>query len=161
VSEWESFFVAEAGASAALAGLVFVGVSINLDKVLSAPGLPGRAGEALVVLLAVLITASLLLVPGQPWSLVGLELLVVGLADWVAVGTIIQRSSRRKWAPLRPHLFVFRVVLGQLATLPFVLAGGAVLLWGGNGLYLLVPGVIASFVVAFLDAWILLIEINR
>ncbi len=66
MSEWESFFVAEAGASAALAGLVFVGVSINLDKVLRAPGLPGRAGEALVVLLAVLITSSLLLVPGQP-----------------------------------------------------------------------------------------------
>ena len=94
MSEWESFFVAEAGASAALAGLVFVGISINLDKVLYTPGLPGRAGEALIVLVAVLITSSLLLVPGQPWNLVGLELLAVGLADWVAV-VAIQRRARR------------------------------------------------------------------
>jgi hypothetical protein len=55
----------------------------------------------------------------------------------------------------------FRIVLGQLATLPFSLAGGAVLLWGEDGLYLFVPGVVASFVGAFLDAWVLLIEINR
>jgi hypothetical protein len=40
---WESFFVAQVGASAAVAGLVFVGVSINLDKILKYAGLPGRA----------------------------------------------------------------------------------------------------------------------
>lgn len=160
MGEWESFFVAEAGASAALAGLVFVGVSINLTKVLSSPGLPGRAGEALVVLLTVLIASSLLLVPAQPATLVGLELLVVGLVDWAAV-VAIQRSARQTWAPQHPHLFVVRVVLGQLATLPFVLAGGAVLLQGADGLYVLVPGVIGSFVVAFVDAWVLLIEIDR
>jgi hypothetical protein len=160
VGEWESFFVAEAGASAALAGLVFVGVSINLDKVLHWPGLIGRAAEALVVLLTVLIVSSLLLVPDQPRTLIGLELLVVGLIDW-AVVVAIQFSARRTWAPQHPRVFVSRIVLGQLATLPFALAGGAVLLWDAEGLYLLVPGVIASFVVAFADAWSLLIEINR
>ena len=33
MSAWESFFVAEVGASAVLVGLVFVGLSINLDKI--------------------------------------------------------------------------------------------------------------------------------
>jgi hypothetical protein len=28
-----------------LAGLVFVAVSINIDRILPVPGLPGRAGE--------------------------------------------------------------------------------------------------------------------
>ncbi len=32
---WENFFIAELGASAALAGLVFVGLSINLTKILN------------------------------------------------------------------------------------------------------------------------------
>jgi len=62
---WESFFVAQVGASAAVAGLVFVGVSINLDKILKYVGLPARAMEALVVLILVLVTSSLMLVPGH------------------------------------------------------------------------------------------------
>ena len=50
---WESLFVAEAGASAALAGLLFVAISINLERILQGTGLPGRAGEAIVLLVAV------------------------------------------------------------------------------------------------------------
>ncbi len=42
---WETFFVAEVGAAAALTGLLFVAVSINLTKVLAFPQLPGRAGS--------------------------------------------------------------------------------------------------------------------
>ena len=42
-----------------LIGLVFIGVSINLEKIVSEPsfGLPGRAAEALILLAAVF-TAS-------------------------------------------------------------------------------------------------------
>ena len=40
----------QAGASAALAGLLFVAISINLDRILNCRGLPGRAGEAIVLL---------------------------------------------------------------------------------------------------------------
>ena len=32
-AEWESLFLAEAGASAALAGLLFVALSINLERI--------------------------------------------------------------------------------------------------------------------------------
>lgn len=46
-AEWESLFVAEADASAALAGLLFVALSINLERILKGIGLPGRAGEAI------------------------------------------------------------------------------------------------------------------
>ena len=35
VAQWSPFFTAQAGAAAALAGLVFVGVSINLEAILS------------------------------------------------------------------------------------------------------------------------------
>ena len=85
---WESFFIAEVGASAALVGLIFVGVSINLIRILSLPGLPNRALLALVLLLTILVVCSLLLVPGQTLTFVGIEVLVIGLVVW----TLQQRS---------------------------------------------------------------------
>ncbi len=37
MSDWTNFFMVEAGAAAVLARLMFVGVSINLDKIVSNP----------------------------------------------------------------------------------------------------------------------------
>ena len=66
---------------------MFVGVSMNLERILSEPdsGLTGRAAEALILLVAVLTASSLLLVPGQGRGLVGTEVLVVGIAAWAWV----------------------------------------------------------------------------
>ena len=65
---------------------------------------------------------------------------------------------------MRPDLrqpFVLRVALGQIATLPLVVAGIAVLIGGLGGLYLLVAGMVFSILVALFEAWVLLVEINR
>ena len=69
--------------------------------------------------------------------LAGVEVLIVGIADWVAV-VVIHLLLLRNWQSLEAYLrwnFVGRVVLGQAATLPFVAAGVAVLNWGVGGLY--------------------------
>jgi hypothetical protein len=76
---WENFFVGELGASAALTGLVFVGVSINLTKIMSSSSLINRALEALVALVTVLFISSLLLIPGQSFLAGGIEVLLIGL----------------------------------------------------------------------------------
>ena len=84
MDDWHHFFLATAGAAAVLAGLVFVGVSIDLEMILSEPnsGLPGRAAEALILLVAVLIVSALVLVPGQGATWLGVEVLLTGLIAW-------------------------------------------------------------------------------
>jgi modulator of FtsH protease len=165
VGEWHEFFLAQAGAAGVLVGLVFVGVSINLEKILSDPasGLTGRAAEALILLVAVLTASTLLLVPGQGTTLIGAEVLAVGLAAWGWVSAI-QSLRLRVWRTMRPDLrraFVLRAALGQAATLPLVAAGVAVLTGGLGGLYWLAAGMVVSILVALFGAWVLLVEINR
>ena len=157
--------MAQAGATGVLTGLVFVSVSINLEKILvdANSGLPGRAAEALILLVAVLTASTLQLVPGQSTALIGVEVLAVGLAAW---GWIVAIQLRRLgyWRTMRPDLrraFVLRVALGQLATLPLVIAGIAVLTVGLGGLYWLVAGTVFSILAALSEAWVLLVEINR
>src|ERR1700751_5620942 len=79
---WHDFFVAVAGATAALTGLIFVGVSLSLTKMLAIPRLADRASQALILLVTVLIISCLCLVPQQPYSLLGIEFLGIGLAVW-------------------------------------------------------------------------------
>ena len=126
-------------------------------------GLPGRAAEALILLVAVLTASVLVLVPGQGPVMIGAEVLVVGLATWGWV-VVIQLLRLRSWRAMRPDLrqaFVLRVALGQIATLPLVVAGIAVLAGGLGGLYWLVAGMVFSILAALFEAWVLLIEINR
>ena len=59
---WQDLFIAEAGASAALTGLLFVAVSINLAQILKFSHLPIRAVEALS---CVLFVSTLALVPDE------------------------------------------------------------------------------------------------
>ncbi len=67
MDQWHDIFLARAGAAGVLTRLVFVGVSINLQKIVSDPGsgLSGRAAEALILLVGVLTASVLLLVPGD------------------------------------------------------------------------------------------------
>jgi hypothetical protein len=157
---WEELFLAEAGASAALAGLLFVAISINLTKILEVRGLVGRAGEAIVLLVAVLVASTLVLVPDQPRVALGTELLVTGLLAWSILVTIHVRAVRGRVGPSHPVL-IGRIAMVQVAILPFLVAGISLLLQAGGGLYWLVPGVVLCLVVAVLNAWVLLIEIMR
>jgi modulator of FtsH protease len=161
MSGWDSFFVARVGASAAVAGLVFVGVSINLEKILKYTGLLGRALEALIVLILVLVVSSLMLVPGQSTILIGAELFGAGLLAWiwvVALDALANRQIERRYGKT---WWALRVALSRFATLPIIIAGAMTLAQGTPNFHWLVPGVIFCFLVAFFDAWTLPTEINR
>jgi modulator of FtsH protease len=157
---WDSFFVAQVGASAALAGLVFVGISLNQAKIMASAYLPNRAQEALVVLLVNLLLSSLFLTPGQSAVSLGAEVLAVGLIAWAVVLLLHVDSFRRMDAIHRPRALGAAVV-GELTAASIPLAG-LILLWrGAIGVYWLVPGLLLSYIVALGNAWVLTVEINR
>jgi hypothetical protein len=157
---WDAFFAAEVGASAALAGLVFVGISINLSKILDLPAVANRAFQALVVLLSVLIASSAMLVPDQSLEARGVELLAVGVLATLTVNVLERDSWRRMERRYYPRLAVHTALLEL--SVGFYFAAGAVLIGGGTAGYAwLVPGLLVSFVLALTSAWVISIEIHR
>jgi hypothetical protein len=158
-ARWTSYFVAQVGAAAALSGLLFVAVSINLEHVLAYRWLPGRAAETVVVLVDVLLVAGFVLVPGQSRQVLGAEIALVALVAW-AIPVALQIQSRRH-EDLPARWVWSRVLLAQLATLPFIVAGLSLLAGHGGGLYWTVAGSLFSFTAAVAGAWVLLVEIKR
>ena len=82
---WSNFFLGELGAAAALAGLLFVSVSVNQERILSLGRMADRGLEALGLLFLVLVVVSLPLVPGQPLRLLGAEILGVATITLIAI----------------------------------------------------------------------------
>ena len=78
-ADWVPFFTAVIAAAASLTGLLFVAVSINLDKIIKGgKSLPARAAETLATLVLVVISSALTLIP-QDTRLLGLEIVLVVL----------------------------------------------------------------------------------
>jgi hypothetical protein len=158
--QWHDLFVASAGASAALLGLLFVAVSINLERILAYEGLPERALETLLLLLAVLIVSIVGLIPAESTVALGLELLVTAAIVAVIVfrlpGTNAVETGKEpaQWR-------ASRVGVRLMGTVPLVVGGLSVLLETGGGLYWIAAGVVLAICGAVANAWVLLVEILR
>ena len=159
-SEWSDLFVATAGASAALAGLVFVAISINIDRILKLPGLPERGLETVVLLVAVLVVSVIGLIPGQGHVALGIELLVValllggGLARLPAIGAGGGGPEGRRWLVGRWTSRYGGVLLLAIGSL-------SVLAVAGGGLYWIAAAIVLAVIGAVANAWVLLVEILR
>jgi hypothetical protein len=160
VIDWDTFFAAQLGASAALAGLLFVGISINMTKILKYPILVNRALQSLILLGTILVVSSFSLVPDQSLMFLGVEILIVGASVWamvtrLSIGSFRTVEKQYRWS------WIGESLLAQVAVLSYVVAGIVTITLGSGGVNLLVPAVVASFVIALMDAWVLLVEINR
>jgi modulator of FtsH protease len=157
VAAWTDFASTVAGGAAALAGLLFVGLSLNLSDVLKYPGVPARAAVTLGLTVGILLTAILVATPGQDRRALAAELGVLGLA--MAVGVVV--ALRRQWSGKHPVRAVTSTLL--LGVPALLLMAAAVSLWLqiGGGLYWVTAAVTTGFVSATANAWVLLVEIRR
>ena len=156
VGSWTDWAVAVAGGAAALTGLLFVAISINLQAILSHPTLPLRAASTLVLLAVVLFTALAVLIP-QASAALGVELLVLAAVLFAATGRYLlfrHRVSDRNWLILPTFVVLVPALL---------LAIGGVLLLGesANGLYFAAGAVVVGIAGSLLNVWVLMVEIMR
>jgi hypothetical protein len=159
--EWKDLFVAMAGASAALAGLLFVAVSINVERIVKYEGLPERGIEALAMLLVPLVISIAGLMPAQSHVAFGIELVAITAALSGVMLRIPVAGHFPEGVEMPPHYVLTRqgvrlsgvvlLAIGALAEL-FAVAGG--LYWVGAAFVVLTLG-------AVVNAWVLLVEILR
>jgi hypothetical protein len=157
---FEAFFTAIIAAAAALTGLLFVAISINLDKIVKdEKTLSTRAAEALATLLLVVVTSAVALIP-QSTRLMGLEILILALPilGLTVSKQVIQRRQRSS-DPL--YWTISRALSIGAGTIPCTIAGFSLAFHAGGGFYWLASAGLLGIVGAVYNAWVLLIEIIR
>jgi hypothetical protein len=159
MSAWSTFFATEAGASAALAGLIFVAISINVEKIIEYRGVAARGAEALALLIGVLLISTFGLAPNQSEKLLGSEILAIGALLWLMTVILQARAMPGRRRPL--WWLAYRFLMSQSATLPFCIGGILLVRGHADGMYWLIPGCVFTFLASTISAWVLLIEILR
>jgi modulator of FtsH protease len=161
---WTAFFTAMIAAAAALTGLLFVAVSINLalilkDTKLRSAFLLARAAETLATLLLIVTSSALALVP-QSTRLLGLEIAIV-VVPMLAITVRSQLHHRRQNSGDPLTWTISRMAGTAVATIPCAVAGFSLALHAGGGFYWLASAALLGIVGAVYNAWVLLVEIVR
>jgi hypothetical protein len=157
--QWNNFFSMVGGGAAALAGLIFVAMSIKPEIVIQNKTHKNRAINMLTGFTAVFMACSLALMGNQSLRSLGLEWLVLWLiatAIFVRGYVVAIRSAMSSIGLTAP-----RLAGGTLCYLAEV-AGAILLILGrSSGLYLAAIATIVLFGFLISGAWLLMIGIHE
>jgi hypothetical protein len=159
-ASWSDFSVAVVGASAALTGLLFVAVSINLERILAIDTLTVRSLSTMILFAVPFVVGTLLLVPEQPRTALGIELIITGIAAG-AVLLRINRPGNRGTEEPRSGWLLIRLMPSVTISAFLVLAGSSLIAGVSGGLYWVAPAIIEAFLAGLATVWVLLVEIRR
>jgi hypothetical protein len=156
---WSEFHVAMVGATAALAGLVIVAASVNIDKVIAAGSVTSRVAASIATLVVAIIVSGVALVPALPLQWFGATIV---LATIPAAGFQFHAAStlaRDGQGPPRGR--PLRAAIGFVPILAYLLAGVLCLAGQPSGIGLSAAGTLTAIAVAILMSWIALVEVLR
>ena len=154
---WHDFFLATAGAAAALTGLLFVALSLHIRYIAADRRYRNMARGSLIGLVMALILSLTTLVR-EPVRSTGIELAVVGLLYLVLEGGYELFTFRRaRWKVARGTLV--RSGIGQLLASVGVVGGLGLVFQAGPGLYAVALVSIVIVVWNLLNAWVLLMGV--
>ena len=157
LEQWNNFFVMVGGGAAALAGLIFVAMSINHQIIIQNTTHKNRAINMLTGFTAIFMASSFALIGNQNPGVLGFEWLVLWLIATVIFirGYVIALRSGMSFIGLKTP----RLAGGTICYLAEVI--GAIFLICGYspGLYIAAIGIIVLFAFLISGAWLLIIGI--
>jgi hypothetical protein len=155
ISSWHDYFVMVGGGAAALTGLVFVAMTLHLEEITRDPVHRHRARTILTGLTAVFIRCALVLMGGQNFQAVALDLIIVLTVVEVILYTSIRQAMRSA-----DRGVLYRTI-GSFGCLILEEAGAIVLFFGNAwGLYAVGLGMMSSFIFMVTGAWLLLVGVG-
>jgi modulator of FtsH protease len=147
--DWRDFYVALAGVSGALLGLIFVAVSLHLETVSRHPVLRNRVRLNLLGLSLILVIAMACLIPLQGARPLAVEMAVLWLADIVFV--LVSQWRLSKQIGRLSSAMIFRTSvsttvssLGIISAITLWIGAGGGLLWNAVASVITVMVVIAN-----------------
>ena len=156
---WFEFAVAIVGAAAVLSGLLFVAVSINIERIMGIVTLPTRAAGTLILFVIPLLIGTWILIPEQSSMVLGVELVATGLLG----GGLVLRLNRpsKRAAEETWGAWLGSYVPSIMVAVLTVLGGITLIAERGGGLYWVAPGVVIALLTGLAGAWVMLVEILR
>jgi modulator of FtsH protease len=151
MSDWHDFAVMLGGAAAALTGLVFVAVSIQLRTLAVDPSLRRRASSSLLFLFTIVAASAAVLAPQSPRA-VGAEFLALVLLG-TAVGRPGAAVALKQTNRLDKVLVAVRTPTGVLG----IIADLSLISERGSGMYLAAPCLVITLGVTLGSAWAVLV----
>jgi hypothetical protein len=149
---WHELFAVLGGAIAALTGLLFVAMSLHVEKIREAPHWGRRAHTNTFALVGALIESMLVLVP-QPASWLGYELIALNSALLLFLMAPLIRSWLKEVAGLPP----LRLFAGTGAWFLGAAGGAGLLVQAGGGMFLVAASCLLLIWVCVWNAWSLLL----
>jgi len=151
IEAWSSYGVAVCSSSAALTGLLFVAVSVNSAWFSLSKAHRDRAGQALLLLVLPLVTAILLLIPGQTTTSLGIEIVAFG----ALVGRLfLMLDSEALTGEPEAFVIVDRLSPRLLIAAALIAGGASLIAKRYGGLYWLAGAHVASLLFGLLNAWV-------
>lgn len=161
LATWSDFGVAVVGAMAALTGLLFVAISINLERIIAFPNLPRLAMSTLLLFATALVASVFLLIPEQSATALGVELVVLGVGVGIPLVRTATRAPRVTDQTRLGDWITTRLAPAVLVPGLTAAAGVGLLAGWPGGLYLIPASTVIAIVAGLVGAWILLVEVQR
>ena len=155
--QWNNFFVMVGGGAAALAGLIFVAMSINHEIIIRNTTHKNRAINMLSGFTAIFMASSIALIGNQPLGALGWEWLILWLIATVIFirGYVVAIRSGMSFIGLNPP----RLAGGTICYLAEVVGAILLMLGYSSGLYFAAIGIVVLFAFLISGAWLLMIGI--
>jgi len=155
--QWNNFFLMVGGGAAALAGLIFVAMSINHVIIIQNTTHRNRATNMLTGFTAVFMASSFALIGNQSLGVLGFEWLILWLIATVLFirGYVIALRAGMSSIGLNPP----RLVGGTVCYFAEVISAIFLIFGSSVGLYIAAVAIIILFAFLISGAWLLMIGI--